>query len=612
MRLLEKLMCLFNLTEMARVTGVPISFLFSRGQQIKVASQLYRKAKTLDMVIPVRRVEQTGEKYEGAIVIDPARGYYTHPIATLDFASLYPSIMMAHNLCYTTLVPNPKEAAKFSEEEITRTPNGDYFIKSSKKKGILPQILEELISARKRAKKELKEATDEFKRAVLDGRQLALKISANSVYGFTGAQVGQLPCLPISSSVTAFGRQMIEHTKATVLKHYTTANGYEFDSEVIYGDTDSVMVKFGTTDRAEAMRLGKEAADLVSKEFINPIKLEFEKIYHPYLLMNKKRYAGMYWTNPDKPDKMDAKGIETVRRDNCLIVGHIVQGTLDRLLVDFDRDGAIEYCKGILSDLLQNRVDLSLLVITKSLSKKIGDNNEDDGGHTADGGSSMAKVAADKNKNYASNQAHVMLAKRMKERDAASAPNVGDRVAYVIVKGMKGSKNYEKSEDPIYVLENNLPIDYTYYIENQIKQPLLRIFEPIYGDNKKAELELFSGKHMSNISVAKVSNTRGLGMFTVVSATCMGCKKVLPKDHKDIVCVACLPKKKAIFIERKIELNQAEKVYGDLWVQCQRCQSSLHQDILCTSRDCPIFYRRVKAKKNIEELNDQLELLNEW
>jgi len=80
------------------------------------------------------------------------------------------------------------------------------------------------------------------------------------------------------------------------------------------------MVKFGTDDRREAMRLGKEAADFVSQKFISPIKLEFEKIYHPYLLIAKKRYAGMYWTNPDKPDKMDAKGIETVRRDNCGLV----------------------------------------------------------------------------------------------------------------------------------------------------------------------------------------------------------------------------------------------------------------------------------------------------
>ena len=157
------------------------------------------------------------------------------------------------------------------------------------------------------------------------------------------------------------------------MNKYSKKNGYEFDSEVIYGDTDSVMVKFGTKDRAEAMRLGKEAAEFVSQQFISPIKLEFEKIYHPYLLMNKKRYAGMYWTNPDNYDKMDAKGIETVRRDNCGLVQNIVQGSLDRLLKKFDDKGAVEFCKGMISDLLQNRVDLSLLVITKGLSKKVGD-----------------------------------------------------------------------------------------------------------------------------------------------------------------------------------------------------------------------------------------------
>jgi DNA polymerase delta subunit 1 len=93
---------------MARVTGVPISYLFTRGQQIKVASQLYRKAAEHDLLIPVDKVQNVGDKYEGAVVIEPTRGYYTEPVATLDFASLYPSIMMAHNLCYSTLVPSFK------------------------------------------------------------------------------------------------------------------------------------------------------------------------------------------------------------------------------------------------------------------------------------------------------------------------------------------------------------------------------------------------------------------------------------------------------------------------------------------------------------------------
>ena len=90
---------------------------------------------------------------------------------------------------------------------------------------------------------------------------------------------------------------MIEQTKDLVTEKYRKENGYEHDCHVIYGDTDSVMVKFGTSDIAESMRLGKEAAAYVSEHFIKPIKLEFEKVYYPYLLMNKKRYAGMLWTN---------------------------------------------------------------------------------------------------------------------------------------------------------------------------------------------------------------------------------------------------------------------------------------------------------------------------
>ena len=116
-----------------------------------MASQLYRKAKDHNLVIPVERKGASGEQYEGAVVIEPTRGFYKEPIATLDFASLYPSIMMAHNLCYSTLVPRHL-ARNWPEDQITQTPNGDYFVKPAVKKGILPVILEELIGARKRAK----------------------------------------------------------------------------------------------------------------------------------------------------------------------------------------------------------------------------------------------------------------------------------------------------------------------------------------------------------------------------------------------------------------------------------------------------------------------------
>ncbi|XP_050205560.1 DNA polymerase delta catalytic subunit isoform X2 [Mercurialis annua] len=371
-RLLDKLMYIYNYVEMARVTGVPISFLLSRGQSIKVLSQLLRKAKQKNLVIP--NVKQAGSSeqgtYEGATVLEANAGFYEKPIATLDFASLYPSIMMAYNLCYCSLVtPDDVRKLNLPPECVNKTPSGEIFVKSSLQKGILPEILEELLAARRRAKADLKEAKDPLEKAVLDGRQLALKISANSVYGFTGATIGQLPCLEISSSVTSYGRQMIEHTKKLVEDKFTIMGGYEHNAEVIYGDTDSVMVQFGVPTVEEAMKLGREAAEHISGTFIKPIKLEFEKVYFPYLLISKKRYAGLYWTNPEKFDKMDTKGIETVRRDNCLLVKNLVNECLHKLLIDRDVPGAVQFVKNTISDLLMNRMDLSLLVITKGLTK---------------------------------------------------------------------------------------------------------------------------------------------------------------------------------------------------------------------------------------------------
>ena len=158
----------------------------------------------------------------------------------------------------------------------------DLFVKSSRRKGLLPTILEDLISARKRAKADLKKETDPFKRAVRDGRQLALKvrsqyavvnyllvaapqISANSVYGFTGATIGKLPCLPISSSVTAYGRQMIEKTKQEVEAEYCIANGHDHDATVIYGDTDSVMINANVESVADAFKVGNEFKKAVNE-----------------------------------------------------------------------------------------------------------------------------------------------------------------------------------------------------------------------------------------------------------------------------------------------------------------------------------------------------------
>ncbi|XP_055902016.1 DNA polymerase delta catalytic subunit [Eupeodes corollae] len=572
LRLLNKLMSIVNYMEMARVTGVTLESLLTRGQQIKVLSQLLRKARTKGFIMPAYHSQSNDEQFEGATVIEPKRGYYADPISTLDFASLYPSIMMAHNLCYTTLVqPNMKDKLSLSvDDDMEKTPSNNLFVKSHIRRGLLPEILESLLAARKKAKNDLKVETDPFKRSVLDGRQLALKISANSVYGFTGAQVGKLPCLEISGSVTAYGRTMIELTKNEVEAHYTRANGYENDAVVIYGDTDSVMVNFGVKTLERSMELGREAAELVSSKFVRPIKLEFEKVYFPYLLINKKRYAGLYFTNTEKYDKMDCKGIETVRRDNSPLVANLMNTCLQKLLIERNPDGAVEYAKSVISDLLCNRIDISQLVITKELTKT----------------------------DYAAKQAHVELAAKMKKRDPGTAPKLGDRVPYVLCAAAKNTPAYMKAEDPIYVLENCVPIDANYYLENQLSKPLLRIFEPILGE--KAESILLKGEHTRTRAMV-TSKVGGLAGFVTKRTACLGCKALMPNGYeKSALCPHCEPNigelyQKEIFAKRSLEEN-----FSRLWTECQRCQGSLHEEVLCSNRDCPIFYMRQKIRMELD------------
>ncbi len=131
LRLIDKLMCIINYMEMARVTGVPLGYLLTRGQQIKVVSQLLRKCKEQDLLIPAMKID-VNDEFEGATVIEPIKGYYDVPISTLDFNSLYPSIMIAHNLCYTTLLRNKENC---SPDDYIQTPSGNYFVKPTLRKG---------------------------------------------------------------------------------------------------------------------------------------------------------------------------------------------------------------------------------------------------------------------------------------------------------------------------------------------------------------------------------------------------------------------------------------------------------------------------------------------
>lgn len=363
---------------------------------------------------------------------------------------------------------------------------------------------------------------------------------------------------------------------------FCRANGYSADADVVYGDTDSVMVNFGVDDTAAAMELGRDAAERVSATFVSPIRLEFEKVYNPYLLISKKRYAGLLWTRADAWDRIDTKGIETVRRDNCLLVRSVVSTCLRKILVERRPDDAADYVKRVISDLLLNRLDLSLLVVSKGLTQD------------ADA--------------YEGKAAHVELAKKMRRRDAATAPAVGDRVPYVIVKAARGAKTYEKAEDPLYALRHNLPIDCQHYLDHHLAQPLLRLFGPILKEPR----DLLAGAHTRSISVATPSAASGgIMRFAHRRLTCLACRAGLGPGETT-VCAHCAPREAEVYATLAAGVGDLQRQFGALWTQCQRCQGSLHQDVLCAARDCPIFYRRTKVQKELGEAQATLARFDAW
>lgn len=236
LRLLDKLAIFMNLVEMANVTYVPIDYLILRGQQIKCFSQIARETRKRDMVIKVLSKNNGPQEFQGATVLEPKRGFYKSAVSCLDFASLYPSIMRAHKLCHSNWVNskdmlNLPDVEYYTMEWYDENDELHRHVFAQNEDGVLPGILEELAKSRKRAKKDMANSKTKFEKAIYNGKQLAYKVSMNSLYGFCGAiKTGMLPCKAISETVTARGRQMIEETKEFVEREYPGA-------KVVYGDS---------------------------------------------------------------------------------------------------------------------------------------------------------------------------------------------------------------------------------------------------------------------------------------------------------------------------------------------------------------------------------------
>ena len=461
-RIAEKTYLIQNQIEMAKATWVPMSYLSERGQQIKVFSQVCRKAREIGFMVPTMRPDKNAEsEYQGATVLDAQTGAYYTPITALDFASLYPSIMRAHNLCFSTLVMQDRYKGLPGVKYETFGPHTF----AQEVPSLLPVILNELAAFRKKAKKDMAKAAETPMEAVYNGKQLAYKISMNSVYGFTGASKGMLPLLAIASTVTWRGREMIDETKNYVEKNFPGA-------KVRYGDTDSVMVEFDVGGRKgqEAIdyswQLGEQASEQCSKLFKAPNDLELEKVYCPYFLYSKKRYAAKMYEGASNKDgspilkedgsrlvvfkKIDVKGLQVVRRDTCMYVRKILKQLLNLVLESNDPRPAIEYARKCGRELLTGKVDLNDLTMSKQLGA-----------------------------DYKTRQPHVEVRNKIRKRAPGSEPQNGDRVPFLITKGH--GLLCDKAEDPAHVHENNVPVDFLYYFEHQLQKPVCDLLEPLVG-----------------------------------------------------------------------------------------------------------------------------------
>lgn len=280
-----------------------------------------------------------------------------------------------------------------------------------------------------------------------------------------------MPLKAIAESVTAYGREAIELKMNGIERDFpmpdSLTKGGNMRPIVIGGDTDSIFIVFPNCDTpALAIDISKRAADWINETYFRrPMKTVFEKCYYPALYIAQKRYFGVYWDQPDKPvqvpnpgkegetwAKLDTKGAENVRRDNCLIVSESA-GMVPRFLLEKrDPAAALIYMAGLVEDLRTGQVDKSRLIISKSLSKPPQD--------------------------YPIKAAHVQLAERLQRESPATAPRVGERVPYILkpLPPRKDAKISQCAATPREMLEQNLPINVDYYLQ-MLRKPFERSIE---------------------------------------------------------------------------------------------------------------------------------------
>ncbi len=546
--LMEKLQTVPSMVEMARINGCTMDQLLKRGQQIRSMCCLYREARQVQPPHFVHtrseaeRELSKNDTFEGANVIDPEVGLFEYPTATLDWASLYPSIMCTWNFCFSTYVApdynlhedrdimgcddpmrdltleernRRADAAVYTLEELetkepfseAAKPKAARFLRHNIKVGLAVHTEMKLLAWRERVKKEAKKAKDDGETALaalLDERQLQIKLLCNSLYGSFGAKTSRFYCQAVSASVTARGRALLYKMRWIAMTDFA-----QHEPRITYGDTDSIFVLYPKCVSVEAAaQLGVQMAvyitECMQRDYssadprftkYNILRLEFEKVFHRLFLIAKKRYAGLLFKYDGKDNLLRPvpgdcipvlSGLEAKRRDTTLLIKREITHVIS-LLLDYHYTvaenllRAREYVwRTMVRPLMRNTMDLWQLCITKQLRDS-----------PADFIKKHPKMAL---------PVHTHLWQKLIERagglDKPNAPRSGDRLAYVIVQEEPGAKVSSRAEVAPYVLEHKLPVDGLYYLNNQVRAPLLRLFGPIYAQvNAKQQRKLTDDKN---------------------------------------------------------------------------------------------------------------------
>ncbi|KAH7725302.1 DNA polymerase alpha catalytic subunit [Aphelenchoides avenae] len=384
-------------------------------------------------------------QYTGGLVLDPIKGLYETYIVLLDFNSLYPSIMQEHNICFTTV---ENAFADVPESQLPNVPD------SSVPEGILPSEIRELVRRRREVKALMKKCDSKsapYKQ--YDIRQMGLKLTANSMYGCLGFGMSRFCAKTLAAMVTAKGRETLMHTKELVEKQ-----GYQ----VIYGDTDSIMVNTKSTELPEAKRIG-----LAMKKLVNQgrryLELDIDGVYERLLLLKKKKYAGLAVDlNDEKKKTPELKGLDIVRRDWSDMAKKVGDGIVNLILFSKDRDELVEQIGARLVALREAleadpiKIPLEAFQILKQLKQDPSQYQD-------------AKA-----------QAHVTVAKRLNESKRDRQYKKDDVIAYIICDDGTANQPMQRAYHISEIRsQENLKIDIHYYLAQQVHPIVSRLCEPI-------------------------------------------------------------------------------------------------------------------------------------